>query len=68
VAHHRFAKITIELVGKIKETGAAAAGPEPNETDVRNKINARLNNLDIGGGYELVDIDIKKYQKTPQTP
>jgi hypothetical protein len=65
VGHHRFAKINIQVNGKVKETAAAAKPPEPDENDVKAKIKAKLENLDLGGGYQLVDVDIKNYQKTP---
>jgi hypothetical protein len=65
VSFHRFAKMTIELSGKVK--GPHTAGQEPNEADVKGKVRAALEKLDIGGGYELVDVNIKKYDKTPET-
>jgi len=68
VGHHRFAKINIQVNGKVKGAAAAnAPAPEPNESDVRAKIKTALENLDVGGGYQLVDVDVKKYEKTPAT-
>jgi hypothetical protein len=69
VGHHRFANIDIKLVGKVIEktgtTGPGPKAPEPDETDVRAKIIKALDKLDIGGGYELVDLDIRRYVSTP---